>query len=54
MNAIRTTLSMNQPYYWSSSFGSNTWAYKSRRFGDGGEYEQGSDVTHTIRAIRTF
>jgi len=54
MNAIRTTLSMNQSYYWSSSFGSNTWAYKTRRFGDGGEYEQGSDVTHTIRAIRTF
>jgi hypothetical protein len=54
MNAIKATLSMNQSYYWSSSVGSNTWAYKTRRFSDGGEYEQGSDVNHTIRAIRTF
>jgi len=54
MYAIKNTLSMSQLYYWSSSMGLNTYAFQDKRFSDGGEYTEGSDVSHTIRAIRSF
>jgi hypothetical protein len=54
MYAMKTSLSMNGSRYWSSSFGGNTYAYQNKRWGDGAQYTEGSDVTYSIRAVRSF
>ena len=54
MYAMKTSLSMNSNQYWSSSFGRNTYAYQNKRFTDGGQYTEGSDVTYSIKAVRSF